>query len=141
MLLVLPLDRLGRSMPHLVTLVEQLRHQGIGFQSIGDGAIDTTTASGELVFPIFSALASSSAGSFRSEPERVCPQLGREAAKGPETARSQRPEGSDGQNNVPRTSRCRSEPSARRCASLAQHFTAGQLPNSSKQPLRSGLGV
>ena len=29
-LLVLRLDRLGRSMPHLVALVEQLRHQGIG---------------------------------------------------------------------------------------------------------------
>ena len=44
-------------MPHLVALVEQLRHQGIGFRSIGDDAIDTTTASRELVFHIFSALA------------------------------------------------------------------------------------
>ena len=33
-LLVLRLDRLGRSMPHLVTLVEELREQGIGFRSI-----------------------------------------------------------------------------------------------------------
>jgi DNA invertase Pin-like site-specific DNA recombinase len=37
--------------------VEQLRSRGIGFRSICDGAIDTTTASGELVFNIFSALA------------------------------------------------------------------------------------
>ena len=47
MLLVLRLDRLSHSMPHLVTLVEELREQGIGFRSIGDGAIDTTTADGE----------------------------------------------------------------------------------------------
>jgi len=56
-LLVWRLDRLGRSMAHLVGLVEGLREQGIGFRSICDGAIDTTTASGELVFNIFSALA------------------------------------------------------------------------------------
>lgn len=56
-LLVWRLDRLGRSMSHLVTLVEQLLERKIGFKSICDGAIDTTTASGELVFNIFSALA------------------------------------------------------------------------------------
>ncbi|MGD0209945.1 MAG: recombinase family protein [Desulfomonilia bacterium] len=56
-LLVWRLDRLGRSMPHLVGLVEQLLQKGIGFRSLCDGAIDTTTASGELVFNIFSSLA------------------------------------------------------------------------------------
>ena len=56
-LLVWRLDRLGRSMPHLVGLVEQLQRKGIGFRSLCDGAIDTTTASGELVFNIFSSLA------------------------------------------------------------------------------------
>lgn len=56
-LLVWRLDRLGRSMSHLVKLVEQLLEDKIGFKSICDGAIDTTTASGELVFNIFSALA------------------------------------------------------------------------------------
>ncbi len=56
-LLVWRLDRLGRSMPHLVSLVEQLRQKGVGFRSLCDGAIDTTTASGELVFNIFSSLA------------------------------------------------------------------------------------
>jgi DNA invertase Pin-like site-specific DNA recombinase len=56
-LLVWRLDRLGRSMPHLVNLVTELRERGIGFRSICDGMIDTTTASGELVFNIFSALA------------------------------------------------------------------------------------
>lgn len=56
-LLVWRLDRLGRSMSHLVVLVESLLKQKIGFRSICDGAIDTTTASGELMFNIFSSLA------------------------------------------------------------------------------------
>jgi DNA invertase Pin-like site-specific DNA recombinase len=56
-LLVWRLDRLGRSMPHLVSIVESLGRQGIGFRSLCDGAIDTTTASGELIFNIFSSLA------------------------------------------------------------------------------------
>ena len=56
-LIVWRLDRLGRSMPHLVGLVEELLAKGIGFRSLSDGAIDTTTASGELMFNIFSSLA------------------------------------------------------------------------------------
>lgn len=51
------LDRLGRSIHHLVLLIEELRQKGIGFKSICDGSIDTTTASGELIFNIFSSLA------------------------------------------------------------------------------------
>lgn len=56
-LLVWRLDRLGRSMPHLVQLIEDLGQKGIGFRSLCDGVIDTTTASGELIFNIFSSLA------------------------------------------------------------------------------------
>ena len=56
-LVVWRLDRLGRSMPHLVTVVTDLKERGIAFRSLKDGAIDTTTASGELIFNIFSALA------------------------------------------------------------------------------------
>lgn len=56
-LVVYRIDRLGRSSSHLISLVETLREGGISFKSIGDGAIDTTTASGELVFSIFSSLA------------------------------------------------------------------------------------
>ena len=55
-LVVWRLDRLGRSMSHLIGLVESLMERGIGFKSIQDGAIDTTTASGEFIFNIFSAL-------------------------------------------------------------------------------------
>ena len=55
-LIVWRLDRLGRSMSHLINLIESLIEKKIGFKSIQDGAIDTTTASGELMFNIFSAL-------------------------------------------------------------------------------------
>jgi DNA invertase Pin-like site-specific DNA recombinase len=56
-LLVWRLDRLGRSMQHLVSVITDLKERKIGFKSIRDGSIDTTTASGELVFNIFAALA------------------------------------------------------------------------------------
>ena len=56
-LVVWRLDRLGRSMRHLITLIEDLRNRGVGFRSLNEGAIDTTSASGELIFNIFSALA------------------------------------------------------------------------------------
>jgi DNA invertase Pin-like site-specific DNA recombinase len=56
-LIVWRLDRLGRSVRHLIDLVENLRQRKVGFKSICDGAIDTTTASGELIFHIFTALA------------------------------------------------------------------------------------
>jgi DNA invertase Pin-like site-specific DNA recombinase len=56
-LVVWRLDRLGRSMRHLVNLIEGLKERGVGFRSISDGMIDTTSASGELVLNIFSALA------------------------------------------------------------------------------------
>lgn len=55
-LIVWRLDRLGRSISHLISLVEDLHNKGINFKSLCDGAIDTTTASGELVFNIFSSL-------------------------------------------------------------------------------------
>ena len=44
-------------MVHLIKLVEDLGKKGIGFRSLCDGVIDTTTASGELIFNIFSSLA------------------------------------------------------------------------------------
>ena len=56
-LVVWRLDRLGRSMIHLVSVVNELKEKNIGFKSLRDGAINTSTPSGELVFNIFSALA------------------------------------------------------------------------------------
>ena len=56
-LMVWRLDRLGRSMSHLVSLIETFKEKSVGFKSLSDGSIDTTTASGELVFNIFSSMA------------------------------------------------------------------------------------
>ncbi|RIV20500.1 recombinase family protein [Fibrisoma montanum] len=50
------LDRLGRSLAHLVQLVSDLEKQGVGLISLND-PIDTTTAQGRLVFRIFASLA------------------------------------------------------------------------------------
>ena len=55
-LVVWKLDRLGRSLKHLVTLVSELVEKGIGLQSIND-PIDTTNPQGKLVFNIFACLA------------------------------------------------------------------------------------
>ena len=55
-LIVWKLDRLGRSLRHLIELIETLREKGAGFQSLSDG-ISTTTAGGKLVFHIMGALA------------------------------------------------------------------------------------
>jgi len=50
------LDRLGRSLTHLVQLVMDLESRGIGLISLND-PVDTTTAQGRLVFRIFASLA------------------------------------------------------------------------------------
>ena len=58
-LMVWKLDRLGRDLRHLVDTVQDLADRGIGFKVLsGQGAdLDTTSASGKLVFGIFAALA------------------------------------------------------------------------------------
>jgi len=57
-LVVWKLDRLGRSLTHLVNLIDDLQKRKIGLKVLtGQGdSIDTTTASGKLVFGIFAAL-------------------------------------------------------------------------------------
>jgi DNA invertase Pin-like site-specific DNA recombinase len=50
------LDRLGRSLKHLIETITALNNRDIGFKSITD-AIDTTTSGGKLIFHIFGALA------------------------------------------------------------------------------------
>jgi DNA invertase Pin-like site-specific DNA recombinase len=55
-LVVWRLDRLGRSLPHLITTMTDLEERGIGFKSLTEN-IDTTTSGGKLIFHIFGALA------------------------------------------------------------------------------------
>src|SRR3954453_22822210 len=54
-LVVWKLDRLGRSLPHLIETVTALSNRGVGFRSLTE-AIDTTTPGGRLIFHIFGAL-------------------------------------------------------------------------------------
>ncbi|EDS1782325.1 TPA: recombinase family protein [Klebsiella pneumoniae] len=56
-LIVWHLDRLGRSIKDLIEIVSSLKRQGIGFRSLTQSDIDTTTANGALVFHVFAALA------------------------------------------------------------------------------------
>jgi DNA invertase Pin-like site-specific DNA recombinase len=55
-LVVWRLDRLGRSLPHLISTMTDLEERGIGFKSLTEN-IDTTTSGGKLIFHIFGALA------------------------------------------------------------------------------------
>ena len=55
-LVVWRLDRLGRSLKHLIETITELNNRKIGFKSIQEN-IDTTTSGGKLVFHIFGALA------------------------------------------------------------------------------------
>ena len=55
-IIVWKLDRLGRSLKHLVELISMFIDKGIGFKSLNDN-IDTTTAQGRLIFNIFASLA------------------------------------------------------------------------------------
>jgi len=55
-LVVWRLDRLGRSLPHLIETVRGLAVRGVGFRSLQE-AIDTTTPGGRLVFHVFGSLA------------------------------------------------------------------------------------
>jgi DNA invertase Pin-like site-specific DNA recombinase len=55
-LVVWRLDRLGRSLKHLIETITALHDREIGFKSITEN-IDTTTSGGKLIFHIFGALA------------------------------------------------------------------------------------
>ncbi len=74
-LVVWRLDRLGRSLKHLIETVNTLEERGKGFQSLQE-SIDTTTSSGRLVFHIFGALAE-----FERNLIRERTQAGLEAAR------------------------------------------------------------
>lgn len=56
MLVVWRLDRLGRSLRHLIETIAELERREIGFKSLTEG-VDTTTAAGRMTFHIFGALA------------------------------------------------------------------------------------
>jgi len=55
-LVVWKLDRLGRTMKHLIDTLTRLKDKGIGFKSLTEN-IDTTTPGGKLIFHVFGSLA------------------------------------------------------------------------------------
>jgi DNA invertase Pin-like site-specific DNA recombinase len=55
-LIVWKLDRLGRSLPHLLQIVTTLQAQGVAFRSLTE-QMDTTTPQGSFLFSVFGALA------------------------------------------------------------------------------------
>src|SRR5579872_5250536 len=75
MLVVWRLDRLGRSLTHLIQTIKELSEKGIGFKSLQEN-IDTTTSGGQLIFHIFGALAQ-----FERELIRERTQAGLKAAR------------------------------------------------------------
>ena len=73
-LVVWKLDRLGRSLPHLIEAVNALEERGVGFRSLTE-TIDTTTPGGRLIFHIFGAL-----GQFERDLIRERTRAGLDAA-------------------------------------------------------------
>jgi len=74
-LTVWKLDRLGRSLSHLIKLIKELADRGVGFKSLQEN-IDTTTPTGRLFFHIMASLAE-----FERELIRERTRAGLEAAK------------------------------------------------------------
>jgi len=74
-LVVWKLDRLGRSLRHLIDVVTLLQGRGIGFKSLTE-QLDTTTSGGKLVFHVFAALAE-----FERDLIRERTQAGLDAAR------------------------------------------------------------
>src|SRR6202162_4488512 len=74
-LVVWRLDRLGRSLKHLIETITNLNNRKIGFKSITEN-IDTTTSGGKLIFHIFGALAE-----FERDIIRERTQAGLQAAR------------------------------------------------------------
>jgi DNA invertase Pin-like site-specific DNA recombinase len=86
-LVVWKMDRLGRSLKHLITLLEELQSLGIAFVSIGEG-IDCTTPAGKLQMHILAAVAEFERGRIA---ERVRLGMARAKLQGRHLGRPRKP--------------------------------------------------
>ena len=93
-LVVWRLDRLGRSLRHLIELVTELQERGVGFRSLTE-SMDTTTSGGKLIFHIFGALAE-----FERNVIRQRTKAGLEAARARGRKGGRKPALSDKQQEV-----------------------------------------
>jgi Enterobacteriaceae phage serine recombinase len=96
-LVIWKLDRLGRSLAHLINVVDELGQRGIGFCSLSQ-AIDTATAGGKLMFHVWGALAE-----FERELISERTKAGMAAAKARGTALGRPPKLTSGQVTQART--------------------------------------
>ncbi|MBL8617051.1 MAG: recombinase family protein [Deltaproteobacteria bacterium] len=79
------LDRLGRSQANLLSTLDELGHHGVGFVSLRDAGIDTTSPAGRLLLQLMGAFAEFERGLIR---ERVKAGVDRARAKGVKFGRS-----------------------------------------------------
>jgi DNA invertase Pin-like site-specific DNA recombinase len=79
------LDRLGRSLANLLSTLDELGHHGVGFVSLRDAGIDTTSPTGRLLLQLMGAFAEFERGLIR---ERVKAGVDRARAKGVKFGRS-----------------------------------------------------
>jgi hypothetical protein len=91
-LVVWRLDRIGRSIRHLIDQLQALGERGVGFRPLQE-TIDTTSAGGRLVFHVFAALAEFERDLIR---ERTHAGLAAARARGPDCAAAIRAAGHDG---------------------------------------------
>jgi len=79
LIVVWKLDRLGRSLQHLLSLLDELAHLGVGFVSMRDSGIDTTSPQGRLLLHLLGAFAEFERAMIQ---ERVIAGVRRAQAKG-----------------------------------------------------------
>ncbi len=79
LVVVWKLDRLGRSLQHLLSLLDELQHLGVGFVSLRDAGLDSTSPTGRLLLHLLGAFAEFERCLIR---ERVIAGVRRAQAKG-----------------------------------------------------------
>jgi len=137
-LVVWRLDRLGRSLRHLIDLITTLDERGIGFKSTTE-QIDTTTSGGKLIFHIFGALAEFERNLIR---ERTMAGLAAARARGRHGGRPRKLP-TDGKVQLARTLyREKQRPIADICKTLAiSRATLYRYVKAAKKDTGAGDGV